>query len=120
MVKSIDGRDNSVEFLNGIKIFAGDVIGKVSEDQLRRIQIRETILSHIRGGNGSFSIRASRFCRCSSSTRLQNTSSTTRLDIRSTASMRICSRKNTTTFSAPCSRKSETGLHTVSGRNFRP
>ena len=47
VVKSIDGRDNSVEFLNGIKIFAGDVIGKVSEDQLRRIQIRETILSHI-------------------------------------------------------------------------
>ena len=39
--------DNSVEFLNGVKIFAGDVIGKVSEDQLRRIQIRETILSHI-------------------------------------------------------------------------
>ena len=47
VVKSIDGRDNSVEFLNGIKIFAGDVIGKVSEDQLRRIQIRETILSHL-------------------------------------------------------------------------
>ena len=47
VVKAIDGRDDSVEFLNGIKIFAGDVIGKVSEDQLRRIQIRETILSHI-------------------------------------------------------------------------
>lgn len=47
VVKSIDGRDNSVEFLNGIKIYAGDVIGKVDEDQLRRIQIRETILSHI-------------------------------------------------------------------------
>ena len=47
VVKFIDGRDNSVEFLNGIKIFAGDVIGKVSEDQLRRIQIRETILSHL-------------------------------------------------------------------------
>ena len=47
VVKSIDGRDNSVEFLNGIKIFAGDVIGKVSEDQLRCIQIRETILSHL-------------------------------------------------------------------------
>ena len=43
----IDGRDDSVEFINGIKIYAGDVIGKVSEDQLRRIQIRETILSHI-------------------------------------------------------------------------
>lgn len=47
VVSHIDGRDDSVEFLNGIKIYAGDVIGKVSEDQLRRIQIRETILSHI-------------------------------------------------------------------------
>lgn len=47
IVKHIDGRDDSVEFLNGTKIFAGDVIGKVSEEQLRRIQIRETILSHI-------------------------------------------------------------------------
>ena len=47
VVKIIDGRDNSVEFLNGVKLYAGDVIGKVDEDQLRRIQIRETILSHI-------------------------------------------------------------------------
>lgn len=47
VVKQIDGRDDSVEFLNGIKIFAGDVMGAVDEDQLRRIQIRETILSHI-------------------------------------------------------------------------
>ena len=47
VVKEIDGRDNHIEFLNGIKIFAGDVIGKVSEEQLRRIQIRETIISHI-------------------------------------------------------------------------
>lgn len=47
IVKNIDGRDNSVEFLNGVQIFAGEVIGKASEEQLRRIQIRETILSHI-------------------------------------------------------------------------
>jgi type III restriction enzyme len=47
VVKFIDGRDDSIEFINGVKIFAGDVIGKVSEEQLRRIQIRETILSHI-------------------------------------------------------------------------
>lgn len=47
IVKAIDGRDDSIEFVNGIKIHAGDVIGKVSEEQLRRIQIRETILSHI-------------------------------------------------------------------------
>ena len=30
VVKSIDGRDDSLEFINGIKIYAGDVIGKVS------------------------------------------------------------------------------------------
>lgn len=47
VVSRIDGRDDSVEFINGIKLYAGDIIGKVSEDQLRRIQIRETILSHI-------------------------------------------------------------------------
>lgn len=47
IVSKIDGRDNSVEFINGIKIYTGEVIGKVSEEQLRRIQIRETILSHI-------------------------------------------------------------------------
>lgn len=47
VVSRIDGRDDSVEFINGIKIYAGDVIGKVSEEHLRRIQIRETIISHI-------------------------------------------------------------------------
>ena len=48
IVKSIDGRyDGSIEFINGVKIYAGDVVGHVSEEQLRRIQIRETILSHI-------------------------------------------------------------------------
>ena len=46
-VLRIDGRDSSIEFTNGRKLYAGDVIGKVSEDQLRRIQIRETILTHI-------------------------------------------------------------------------
>lgn len=47
VVKTIDGRDDSLEFLNGVKLYAGDVVGKVTEEQLRRIQIRETILSHI-------------------------------------------------------------------------
>lgn len=47
VVSRIDGRDDSIEFINGIKLYLGEVIGKVSEDQLRRIQIRETILSHI-------------------------------------------------------------------------
>ncbi len=46
-ITDIDGRDNSITFQNGLKIYTGDVIGQVNEDQLRRIQIRETILSHI-------------------------------------------------------------------------
>lgn len=46
-ITSIDGRDNSVQFANGIKFYAGEVVGAVNETQLRRIQIRETILSHI-------------------------------------------------------------------------
>lgn len=47
VVKFIDGRDDSIAFLNGTKLYVGEVIGKVDENQLRRIQIRETILSHI-------------------------------------------------------------------------
>src|SRR5574344_913295 len=46
-VSKIDGRDNSITFVNGIKIFAGDVIGKVNEDNIRTIQIRETIKAHL-------------------------------------------------------------------------
>ena len=45
-VDFIDGRDNSVTFLNGVKIFVGDVIGSVDENKLRRLQIRETIKAH--------------------------------------------------------------------------
>ena len=47
VIKRIDGRDSSVEFLNGKKLYAGDVLGNINEEQLRRLQIRETILSHI-------------------------------------------------------------------------
>ncbi len=46
-VLRIDGRDSSVEFTNGLKLYAGDVVGSVSDEQLHRIQIRETILSHM-------------------------------------------------------------------------
>lgn len=55
IVRFIDGRDNSVEFLNGVKIFCGDVIGNVEENQLRRIQIRETIKAHLEKESQLFS-----------------------------------------------------------------
>lgn len=47
VVTRIDGRDNHIEFRNGLKLYAGETSGNVSEEQLRRLQIRETILSHI-------------------------------------------------------------------------
>lgn len=46
-VAKIDGADNSLEFLNGRKIFVGQAIGDVNEEAVRRIQIRETIQSHL-------------------------------------------------------------------------
>jgi type III restriction enzyme len=46
VVASISGLTNSVTFTNGLTIYAGDVIGVADEDQIRRIQIRETIKSH--------------------------------------------------------------------------
>lgn len=46
-VKEIDARTNSIEFLNSEVIFAGEVVGDVTESQIRRIQIRETIKSHL-------------------------------------------------------------------------
>lgn len=46
LITAIDGRTNSVRFQNGKEIFAGEVIGSTNDEQLRRIQIRETIASH--------------------------------------------------------------------------
>ncbi len=47
VVTDIDPITNTVTFMNGKTISAGEVQGDVSEDDLRRIQIRETILSHL-------------------------------------------------------------------------
>ncbi|MEA2049463.1 MAG: restriction endonuclease subunit R, partial [Campylobacterota bacterium] len=47
VVKDIRADKNYIEFLNGVKIYAGGVVGSVQENHLRRIQIRETIKSHI-------------------------------------------------------------------------
>lgn len=47
VVKEINALKNSLSFLNGIEIFAGQTLGDVSEEHLRRIQIRETIKSHL-------------------------------------------------------------------------
>ena len=46
-VTGINANTKTVEFANGIILHPGEVIGDVSESQIRRLQIRETIISHI-------------------------------------------------------------------------
>lgn len=47
VVERIDGRAGSVKFLNGLTLYEGDSQGEVTEDIMRRIQIRETIKTHL-------------------------------------------------------------------------
>lgn len=43
----INAKDGFVEFTNGLKIYPGQVLGDSNEADIRRIQIRETIMSHL-------------------------------------------------------------------------
>lgn len=46
VVKEVNPINNTITFLNGITLAVGEVRGDISERDMRRIQIRETILSH--------------------------------------------------------------------------
>jgi len=46
-ISNIDIKEGFVEFTNGTKIYEGQCTGEANEDDLRRIQIRETIISHL-------------------------------------------------------------------------
>ena len=45
-INRIDPDNSSIEFINGEVMKAGEVVGDISEKDMRRIQIRETIQSH--------------------------------------------------------------------------
>lgn len=47
IVERIDGVEGSARFVNGLVLHEGDAVGAVNEDYLRRIQIRETIRTHL-------------------------------------------------------------------------
>lgn len=47
IVERIDGVEGTVRFVNGLVLHEGDAVGAVNEDYLRRIQIRETICTHL-------------------------------------------------------------------------
>lgn len=46
-ITQIDARNDTVEFTNGVVLHAGEATGDVSERDIRRIQIRETIKAHL-------------------------------------------------------------------------
>jgi len=46
-ISEINPINNSVTFINGDTLYVGNSTGDVSENDIRRIQIRETILSHL-------------------------------------------------------------------------
>lgn len=46
-IADINAREGYIEFTNGLQIQLGQVIGDGSEEDIRRIQIRETIMSHL-------------------------------------------------------------------------
>lgn len=46
-IERIDGLNGTVRFLNGLVLHEGDAIGAVNEELIRRIQIRETIKTHL-------------------------------------------------------------------------
>jgi type III restriction enzyme len=46
-ISQIDARNDTVEFTNGVVLRAGEATGDVSERDIRRIQIRETIKAHL-------------------------------------------------------------------------
>lgn len=47
VVEQIDGIEGTVRLLNGLLLKAGDAVGAVSEEVMRRMQIRETIKTHL-------------------------------------------------------------------------
>lgn len=47
VVSNIDAVNDTIEFLNGEKVKAGEATGDVTEDMIRRIQIRDTIKTHL-------------------------------------------------------------------------
>src|SRR5699024_6997195 len=55
-ISEIDPLRGTVTFTNGEVLHTGDVVGDISETDMRRIQIRETILSHFEKEEKNFNM----------------------------------------------------------------
>ncbi|TLS75306.1 restriction endonuclease subunit R [Mariprofundus erugo] len=47
VITNIDANTDTIEFENGVTLSAGEATGDITEDAIRRIQIRETIKAHL-------------------------------------------------------------------------
>ena len=56
-IESIDGYNRTIRLLNGTVLHEGDTFGKTNELYIRRQQIRDTIISHIRKERQLFKLR---------------------------------------------------------------
>ena len=54
-VTQIDKNNDTIEFANGVILTAGEAVGDVSEGDVRRIQIRETVKAHFEKEHQLFS-----------------------------------------------------------------
>lgn len=54
VISDISPQTNTVTFLNGTTIQSGEAIGNIAEQDIRRVQIRETILSHFEKEESNF------------------------------------------------------------------
>lgn len=54
VISNIDAATNKITFTNGLELEPGQAVGDVSEAALRRIQIRETIIAHVKKENVLF------------------------------------------------------------------
>lgn len=87
----------SVTFTNGEVIKAGDVVGDVSEKDMRRIQIRETILSHFEKEENSLTRELNAY-HYSSLMKLQNIVSMMKTEMKFLASTARYLSRNTSVY----------------------
>lgn len=55
VIKTVDGLNGRIEFLNGVMINSGEIYGNIADETVRRVQIRETIEAHLRKERQLFS-----------------------------------------------------------------
>lgn len=96
-ISEINPLYGTVTFTNGKVIKAGDVVGDISENDMRRIQIRETILSHFEKKKNSLTRELNAY-HYSSLMKLQNIVSMMKTEMKFLASTARYLSRNTSVF----------------------